>query len=359
MKRFSLIFLGALAILMAGCSKNNPQQPDPDAWVHDLSLPVPIQFGSPLPVTKAVGFVDASDLEGIDIGVYGLDKSADAVWNLQDLTSGDVILANKKGTITQGSIDLEGGPYYYPRVSEKNYTFYGYYPKTSPTTSDGGGLYVNVPLVNTDVLWSRAEAKGDGYNAMYLRKIRSGLIDDEVPTFNFEHSTTGLKFIAKANLEGGIHNDDDFTTTKITKVRVLDVYHNGQLCVAHQTNKALEGTIRPIGEKSNAKIEELDESVGLSPTGAGTELGELFLYADPDLTDGFTVEVVVQTKAWSEYVFSFTTGPVEPKTQYTFNLTFNYEDPINIRVGELSWTGGTEVKDVNTSGDITGSGDSD
>ena len=245
---------------MAGCSKNNPQQPDPDAWVHDLSLPVPIQFGSPLPVTKAVGFVDASDLNGIDIGVYGLDKSADAVWNLQDLTSGDVILANKKGTITGGSIDLEGGPYYYPRVSDKNYTFYGYYPKTSPTTSDGGGLYVNVPLVNTDVLWARAEAKGDGYNAMYLRKIRSGSIVDEVPTFNFEHSTTGLKFIAKANLEGGIHNDNDFTTTKITKVRVLDVYHNGQLCVAHQTNKALEGSIRPIGEKSNAKIEELDEA---------------------------------------------------------------------------------------------------
>lgn len=71
------------------------------------------------------------------------------------------------------------------------------------------------------------------------------------------------------------------------------------------------------------------------------------------------VEVFVQTKAWGEYVFSFTTGPVEPKTQYTFNLTFNYEDPINIKVGELSWTGGTEVKDVNTSGDVTGSSESD
>ena len=188
MKRFSLIFLGALAILMAGCSKNNPQQPDPDAWVHDLSLPVPIQFGSPLPVTKAVGFVDASDLEGIDIGVYGLDKSADAVWNLQDLTSGDVILANKKGTITQGSIDLEGGPYYYPRVSEKNYTFYGYYPKTSPTTSDGGGLYVNVPLVNTDVLWSRAEAKGDGYIDYVLSGFAKALKNNSL---NFNEGISG------------------------------------------------------------------------------------------------------------------------------------------------------------------------
>ena len=66
MKRFSLIFLGALAILMAGCSKNNPQQPDPDAWVHDLSLPVPIQFGSSLVETKG-GFDKTGASEDIDI----------------------------------------------------------------------------------------------------------------------------------------------------------------------------------------------------------------------------------------------------------------------------------------------------
>ena len=52
MKRFSFIFLGALAILMAGCSKNEPQVPDEDAWVYDLSLPVPIRFGSGIPATK-------------------------------------------------------------------------------------------------------------------------------------------------------------------------------------------------------------------------------------------------------------------------------------------------------------------
>ena len=49
MKRISMICFGALAIVMAGCSKNaEPEQPSvplENAWMFDETLPVPIQFG--------------------------------------------------------------------------------------------------------------------------------------------------------------------------------------------------------------------------------------------------------------------------------------------------------------------------
>lgn len=351
MKRFSLIFLGVLAMtLMAGCSKNGPEVPDEDAWVHDLSLPVPIQFGSGLPVTKASGFEDPTDLEDSVIGVWGLAKNEGAVWGKNE--SEDVILNNKTGTISNGSIELDGGPYYYPRVSEKNFTFYGYYPKTIPTTVDGGSLYVNVSLGHTDIIWAKSEAKGDGYNARYLRDIRTNKVADVAPVFNFEHVTAGLKFIAVANLDNGTHKDADFETTKIKKVRVLNVYKSGMLCVASQTDPALEGTITQLGSVSNVKLDEIDETNGPypCPTAQGTELGELFLYPDPD-SEGFDVEVTVATKAWGDYTFKFNTGKLSPKTKYTFNLLFNYEDPVKIKVGTLTWTGGNEDKTIDMSGD--------
>lgn len=350
-KRFSLIFLGALAmILMAGCSKNGPEIPDEDAWVHDLSLPVPIQFGSGLPVTKASGFEDPSDLDGIIIGVWGLAKNEGAVWG-KDMSE-DVILNNKAGAITDGSIELDGGPYYYPRVSEKNFTFYGYYPKKTPTTVEDGSLYVEVSLGHTDIVWAKSEAKGNGYNAKYLRDIRTHKEDDVTPVFNFEHVTAGLKFNAVANLDGGAHKDDDFTTTKIKKVRVLNVPLSGMLCVASQTNPELEGTITQLGSISNIKLDEIDEAVGKSPTEHGTELGELFLYPDSE-SDGFDVEVTVGTKAWGDYVYKFNTGKLSPKTKYTFNLLFNYEDPVKIKVGTLTWTEGTKDKTIDMSEDGT------
>ena len=45
-----MICFGALAIVLAGCSKNNvepetPAAPMENAWMFDETLPVPIQFG--------------------------------------------------------------------------------------------------------------------------------------------------------------------------------------------------------------------------------------------------------------------------------------------------------------------------
>ena len=71
-----MILLGALAIFMAGCSKNiEPSSPDPDAWRYDVSLPVPIEFGTPSVATKASYIKDLS-AETKNFGVFGIDKAS-------------------------------------------------------------------------------------------------------------------------------------------------------------------------------------------------------------------------------------------------------------------------------------------
>ena len=216
MKRFSLIFLGALVMMiMAGCSKKNLQvTPDEDAWVDDLSLPVPIQFGSSSFLeTKAEGIESVDDLAGKVLGIYGLAK------NGSDWTNGseDALLYNAKASVTGSQVNLEGDKKYYPRESDKNFSFYGVYPRFTGAAMDADGLYVNIGkdsgdnvvhglLGSTDIIWSMSEATPegdvDGYNAKYMRAIRkAGTYDAKSPSFLFGHVTAGLKIIVAANMD--------------------------------------------------------------------------------------------------------------------------------------------------------------
>ena len=92
MKRFSIILLGALAMLMAGCSKNEPvSPPDEYAWVNDINLPVPIQFGSSDLSVTTKGMIDPVPgtnrlPSGLTIGVVGFNREAEA-WNDPKKTS--------------------------------------------------------------------------------------------------------------------------------------------------------------------------------------------------------------------------------------------------------------------------------
>jgi len=363
MKRFSLIFLGALAILMAGCSKNNPQQPDPDAWVHDLSLPVPIQFGSSLVETKG-GFESADDLEGLEgFGVYGLAKNDDASW-VQGTQ--DVLLYNTKAGVESGSVVLTGGPYYYPRESTRNFSFYGYFPRLVGTTlKDGVGLGAPVgvgsaenaryALGKTDFIWAKAAAKGNGYNAKYIRGIRSESIDDESPIFNFRHVTSGLKFVAVANMDENVNTgaasntDADFVAIKIKSVTLKNVFTSGWLCVAGEN----EGEIIELGDPASLTITP-DSDV--NPTALGTEIGEFFPYPDPNSDSGYEVEVKVESPLGT-YTVDFTTEKLVPGTRYVYNLLFHKVDDVRIKIGELSWDNVVETP-VDTD-DLTGADNSD
>ena len=83
MKNLGMILFGALAIVMAGCSKNaapdQPSAPLENAWMFNESLPVPVQFG----MSTGVGLQSTktmintwSDLD-YRLGIFALNLDGD------------------------------------------------------------------------------------------------------------------------------------------------------------------------------------------------------------------------------------------------------------------------------------------
>lgn len=308
--------------MMASCSKNQPQAPDPDAWVSDLSLPVPIQFGG-TSLLETKGYETPADLNGAQLGVVGLSRT----WTG---ASDDVLLEPQKGSIAAGIVSLDGGTKYYPRESDKNYSFYGYCCPNSDQAALAADGSVTVPISgmgkSMDILWAKAEAGGNGYNAKYIREQRTNGGND-YPTFSFNHVTACLEFKAFANSDGNHNLDSDFTNIKVKRVSLIDVSTTGTFCVAGPG----EGTIVDLGNP-----QKQNHSVDVSPTLAGATLGTFYAYPDPDKNESFEVEVVFDSPNGRERL-SFFTGKLEPGVKYLYKLKFNKVDDIKITVAGVSW----------------------
>ena len=129
---FSIILFGALAILMASCSKNvEPSLSDPDAWKTDITLPVPVNFGSAAVSTKA-GFIDNLK-DKMAFGVFGVSTDA------TNLTDEDChLLYNMRADYLYGNFKLYGDPVYYPVTNDKSFNFYAYYQAVHETEVEEG-----------------------------------------------------------------------------------------------------------------------------------------------------------------------------------------------------------------------------
>ena len=210
MKRISIILAIAslLVICMTGCGKHKPDS-DPNAWMEDLSLPVPINFGSSS-LTKS----EIISLDGVTFGVFAVEhgEASQIDWK-----GGPSLLLNNV-TATKdpstGMAVLDGGPYYYPMDNHRNFSFYGYYPTTYPDGTPVSVSRADESLVATmrikdsqDILWSYSLAKTkkasngttySGFNGRYIRKV---VLEDnsKLPKLEFKHLTTNLVFNAKAN----------------------------------------------------------------------------------------------------------------------------------------------------------------
>ena len=153
MKKTFLLTIAAV-LVCAGCSKETPKQSnDPDAWIYDESLPVPILMGSigAEPVTKAI----VEDLTDIQFGIYGLDTRNDqdewtygGAYNKSEKVY-SILLNNEAAKVeSDGKVVFTTGKKYYPFSSANNYTFYAYYPRKSTDTNlkcdpEGPYFYAN------------------------------------------------------------------------------------------------------------------------------------------------------------------------------------------------------------------------
>lgn len=352
---------------MAGCSKHAQPEPEFEPWVNDLSLPVPIQFGTTgFEGTKAAPVDRVENLAGREIGVFGINRDEDSDWTL----SANRLLTNEKATYENGLIKFETTRYYPPK-SELNYTFYGYYVRSESTpttpgendpqpTVDADAYYFPVQFGNTDYLWAKSKATKyeglDGFNAKYIRKIYTNSVSDQyMPKFNFKHVTAGVQIWAKGDddgiTDGGAgeqDKDEYYADIQVCSVVVVNAVTSANLCIAHKTAAANEGkffSVSPmlsdIKMKSPAsdgsEVEDLrNGTIPCSPTVNGQRLGyDLFLY--PGVP--YNIDVYYTTAASGNLEkYTINTVTLAAGTQYKYTLIFHRTRAIEISVTLQAWT---------------------
>lgn len=306
MKKTFLLTIAAV-LVCAGCSKETPEQSnDPDAWIYDESLPVPILMGSigAEPVTKAI----VEDLADIQFGIYGLDtRNGQDEWTYGGAYNksekvNSILLNNEAAKVeSDGKVVFTTGKKYYPFSSANNYTFYAYYPRKSTDTNlkcdpEGPYFYANYSIGYDDILWAESAAedfrytteKGNfkisGYNAAYIRKIKEhGKEEENLPKLKLEHKMTALKFQLFATAEDAQALKDAGAT--ITGLSIDNTYTKGSLIIAdRRTGEAnKKGQFLPDG----SSIGSIQLKTGNTPIFAISDMSaQTDLDSDPN---GYTI----------------------------------------------------------------------
>ena len=253
-------------MLMASCSKNVEPSPslDPDAWMYDETLPVPISFGAASqPLTKGKAIEGLPDMVGKEFAFFAYHNA---------MTSFGVKADNGINGWTQNMIgectltpenklqfDFEGGPYYYPQNSTNNYTFYGYHAHTDQLYNNPDSMVVVVEVGHEDILWGEAVAESftlgdgenavtyEGFNARYIRKSIEKDGKARHPFMEFKHLTSRLSISAMTEKSQYVQENDGRDQVTITKVSVINTAVKAFLCVAHRTDETAKARLTGAG----------------------------------------------------------------------------------------------------------------
>lgn len=252
MKKAYLII--AVTSILIGCSKNGPDTPrDPNAWMYDESLPVPVMMNS---VTEAATKASVEDLDGITIGVMGLDGREglpDWKWSggIEYPQHQGILLNNQEASIVSGAIQFADGPKYYPIAGSNAYNFYAYHPKQTISYIDNVVSTTYNYIGDTDILWADA-TRDPGYNSAYIRGQlelkKEGVISEEEykaanPNFEFKHKLTYLKFKLQATEENALSLKQAGVT--ITGMKITNTYNSVKLIIADRNTPKNNGTVVP------------------------------------------------------------------------------------------------------------------
>lgn len=252
MKKAYLII--AVTSILIGCSKIGSETPsDPNAWMYDESLPVPVMMNS---VTEAVTKASVESLDGITIGVMGLDGREglpDWKWSggIEYPQHQGILLNNQEASIVSGAIQFADGPKYYPIAGSNAYNFYAYHPKQTISYIDNVISTTYNYIGDTDILWADA-TRDPGYNSAYIRGQlelkKEGLISEEEykaanPNFVFMHKLTYLKFKLQATEENALSLKQAGVT--ITGMKITNTYNSVKLIIADRNTPENNGTVVP------------------------------------------------------------------------------------------------------------------
>lgn len=303
MKQLLYIAFAAACFSMASCSNDEPSMPvttENDFESADGQLVV--QLGAlnvpQAAITRATqGPIEGTNISRLDeIGIFAVarDQSLSASdltnWYLDTYTPRNILLGNAKATgttndafdatvhtglhrisfykKTNGASDdysgETGAVYYYPMKVDRNYDFFGYFPRVATNQITVTNNNVQIPFTitgNTDIIAGRSETPDDinentlyvnengtkgsdkiisGYNAKYIREIKyhNWLIQTSnqctgekikyVPNIVFNHLLTKLNFQVitakeQAGGPGNSENGPEDDREEATKLRVKDI----------------------------------------------------------------------------------------------------------------------------------------
>lgn len=351
MKKNGLIFLGVLAIFMAGCSKDTPEvqaKPDPDAWMYDVSLPVPIRFGSSELDTRAA-IEDMSDMVDQRFAFIAVNKNADNLNEPDDIDFPDNARAKYVGVGSEEGKFVFMTPknsaeemvYYYPVNTDECYSFYGYHSEETKNNVDPDNVppiareedVVAVEIgvaVKEDILWGKAEAEAeiasngymyDGFNAAYIRKIQ------KTPCVEFIHPATCLRFTLT-------RKENRVSSNLIVSHAYLDsIPSKARLCLYDLARDKM-GQFTDVIETNDV---EIAKGVALT-TNVGKKLDDLFImpqteplklrlvFALPNSTTGMSMTYELDPNDYPAI------GPEGFLAGHRYNFNLIVWDPVKVEI---------------------------
>ena len=407
MKRIGMIFFGALAIVVAGCSKNaapdQPSAPLENAWMFDESLPVPVQFG----MSTGVGLQSTktmintwSDLD-YRLGIFALNLDGE-----EGLERGsfDVYLDNEPADCVydeargKDMIKFDENKYY-PYASDKMHlSFFGYYPYFNGNTPEyyEDSIRIEIPAEEwgkhdilcassfADTMFVKKDAQLGyyvpvlkdeathfyrGYNATYMRFLnRNGLYEEKMPNLVFKHKTTCFVFDAYLT---GVPTDkvtdfDQIPIIQSIEISGMPIYESAYLTVAKKDieNKSeWSGTLSVAGSGNGTlklggkNARDLNSTP--DPETLKYNLPDNQFFLQPmDATNELTIKVTLENpynKQREVYEAKFPAIPEEVKMfeegkYYPFKITINYFAGVEISASldpwKNGWTEGTENDNI-------------
>lgn len=368
MKKFRHILMFVATVVMATCCSKGLGKDDivdPDAWIDDETLPVPVMFASPQVdvVTKAGKFSQIGSLNDLTIGVICVGDQTD--WS--DTQNGTVF--NLSETLTsEGNLEFSKTQYY-PMSSQDNYSFYAYRYGGSGrailnAAKDAYEISSQSNVGYVDILWAKAVANPynsrEGFNAAYSRALakdlKSGKIEDEedynsyLPKLDFKHALSCIDVKIKYDNEDEISEPATMENITVYRFYFTNVYTNIKLTVA-KNGMELDDV---VSLNDNAEPGELHFRTGHSDTSPGamnlnqpittdaTSLGyPILVYAGAN-NDGFegVLELNVNgvTATISNLKFPAPSGEdhkgYKPNTKYSYTILI--KDPQEIKIVKTS-----------------------
>ena len=405
MKRISMICFGALAIVMAGCSKNaEPEQPSvplENAWMFDETLPVPIQFG----MSTGVGLQSTKTMVNTwdDLGAYRLGIFALNLDGKDGLTKGsyDVYLDNEPADCVfdenrgKDMIQFDENKYY-PYSSDRNLSFFGYYPyfgNAPEYTADN--IRIPIPAEEwgrhdvlcasafADTMYVKKDAElgyfvpvakdlathfYNGYNATYMRFLnRNGIYEEKMPNLVFKHKTTCFVFDAYlTNVPTDKVTDfDQVPVIQSIEISGESIYEkayleiakkdiedrtewSGSLTVAGANNGSLK-----LGGKNAGDLNSVPGQIADEPLKYNLPDNQFFLQP-MDASEKLTIKITLENpynKKREVFEAEFPAIPEEVKRfeegkYYPFTITINYFTGVEISASLDPWKNGWDGLDT-------------